>query len=254
MDWSIQEVARLAGITSRALRHYGDVGLVPPSRIGSNGYRYYDADSLVRLQRVLLLRELGLGIPAIAEVLEGQQDDIQALVIHRDLLRQEQQRLARQLDSVEATISTLEGGEQPMAENMFDGFDHIQYREEVEERWGTDAYAKSDAWWRSMSADEKSAWQQRASSLGADWIAAAEAGLDPESDEAQALAQRQFDWLRSIPGTPGGGSAGPSYEYLTGLGELYVADDRFAANYGGTAGAEFVRDTLRSYADRNLRT
>jgi DNA-binding transcriptional MerR regulator len=254
MDWSIQEVARLAGTTSRTLRHYGDVGLVPPSRIGSNGYRYYDAESLVRLQRVLLLRELGLGIPAIAEVLEGQHDDIHALVIHRDLLRQEQQRLARQLDSVEATISTLEGGEQPMAENMFDGFDHTQYREEVEERWGTDAYAKSDAWWRSMSADEKSAWQQRASSLGADWIAAAEAGLDPESDEAQALAQRQFDWLRSIPGTPGGGGAGPSYEYLTGLGELYVADDRFAANYGGTAGAEFVRDTLRSYADRNLRT
>ena len=90
MDWSIQEVARLAGTTSRTLRHYDDVGLVPPSRIGSNGYRYYDADALVRLQRVLLLRELGLGIPAIAEVLEGQQDDVHALVTHRDLLRQEQ--------------------------------------------------------------------------------------------------------------------------------------------------------------------
>ncbi len=199
MDWSIQEVARLAGTTSRTLRHYDDVGLVPPSRIGSNGYRYYDADALVRLQRVLLLRELGLGIPAIAEVLEGQQDDIHALVTHRDLLRQEQERLARQLASVEATISTLEGGEQPMAENMFDGFDHTQYKDEVEERWGKDAYAKSDAWWRSMSADEKAAWQQRVASLGADWIAAAEAGIDPESDEAQALAQRQFDWLQRHP-------------------------------------------------------
>ena len=140
-----------------------------------------------------------------------------------------------------------------MAENMFDGFDHTQYKEEVEERWGKDAYAKSDAWWRSMSADEKKAWQQRVADLGADWIAAAQAGIAPDSDEAQALAQRQFDWLKGIPGTPGGGAAGPSYEYLTGLGEMYVADDRFAANYGGTAGAEFVRDTLRVYADRNLR-
>ena len=253
MDWSIQEVARLAGTTSRTLRHYADVGLVPPSRIGSNGYRYYDADALVRLQRVLLLRELGLGIPAIAEVLEGHQDDVHALITHRDLLRQEQQRLARQLASVEATISTLEGGEQPMAENMFDGFDHTQYKEEVEERWGKDAYAKSDSWWRSMSAEEKKAWQQRVADLGADWIAAAQAGTDPESDEAQALAQRLFDWLAGIPGTPGGGSTGPSYEYVTGLGEMYVADDRFAANYGGTAGAEFVRDALRVYADRNLR-
>jgi MerR family transcriptional regulator, thiopeptide resistance regulator len=253
MDWSIQEVARLAGTTSRTLRHYDDVGLVPPSRIGSNGYRYYDADALVRLQRVLLLRELGLGIPAIAEVLEGHQDDVHALVTHRDLLRQEQQRLARQLASVEATISTLEGGEQPMAENMFDGFDHTQYKEEVEERWGKEAYAKSDSWWRSMSADEKKAWQQRVADLGADWIAAAQAGTDPESDEAQALAQRHFDWLAGIPGTPGGGTGGPSFEYLTGLGEMYVADDRFAANYGGTAGAEFVRDALRVYANRNLK-
>ena len=253
MDWSIQEVARLAGTTSRTLRHYDDVGLVPPSRIGSNGYRYYDADALVRLQRVLLLRELGLGIPAIAEVLEGHQDDVHALITHRDLLRQEQQRLARQLASVEATISTLEGGEQPMAENMFDGFDHTQYKEEVEERWGTDAYAKSDAWWRSMSADEKKDWQQRVARLGADWTAAAESGVAPDSEEAQALAQRHFDWLKGIPGTPGGGAAGPSYEYLTGLGEMYVADDRFAANYGGTAGAEFVRDALRVYADRKLR-
>ena len=165
MTWTgaSRRSARLAGTTSRTLRHYDDVGLVPPSRIGSNGYRYYDADALVRLQRVLLLRELGLGIPAIAEVLEGHQDDVHALVTHRDLLRQEQKRLARQLASVEATISTLEGGEQPMAENMFDGFDHTQYKEEVEERWGKDAYAKSDSWWRSMSADEKKAWQQRVS-------------------------------------------------------------------------------------------
>jgi hypothetical protein len=100
---------------------------------------------------------------------------------------------------------------------------------------------------------EKKAWQQRVSQLGADWIAAAQSGATADGDEAQALAQRHFEWLRSIPGTPGGGAAGPSYEYLTGLGEMYVADDRFAANYGGTDGAEFVRDALRVYADRHLK-
>src|SRR5690625_7789618 len=56
MEWSIQEIARHAGTTSRTLRHYDDLGLVPPSRIGANGYRYYDETALVRLQRVLLLR------------------------------------------------------------------------------------------------------------------------------------------------------------------------------------------------------
>lgn len=247
MERTIQEVARLTGVTSRNLRHYDDIGLVRPSSVGAGGIRRYDADALVRLQRVLLLRELGLGLPAIARVLEGQTDDAHALVAHREWLRQEQHRLARQLASVEATIEALEGGEEPMAENMFDGFDHTQYKDEVEQRWGRDAYAKSDAWWRGMSDAERGDWQARSAQLGADWIAAAESGIAPESDEAQELARRHVEWLAGIPGTPGA-----DREYVVGLGELYVADPRFGANYGGEQGAAFVRDALRVYADAHL--
>jgi MerR family transcriptional regulator, thiopeptide resistance regulator len=251
MEWSIQDIARLAGTTSRTLRHYGEVGLVAPSRVGSNGYRYYDADALVRLQRVLLLRDLGLGIPAISEVLAGRRDDVQALATHLTWLAQERNRLDRQIASVEGTIRSLKRGEEPMAENMFDGFDHTRYREEVEERWGRDAYATSDAWWRGKSAAEKKAWQERLRHLGADWIAAVESGVEAGGDDAQALAQRQFDWLRGIPGTPGFPD-GPTKEYFVGLGEMYVADERFAENYGGVAGASFVRDAMRIYAERAL--
>lgn len=252
MDWSIQDIARLAGTTSRTLRHYDDVGLVKPSRIGHNGYRYYDADALVRLQRVLLLRELGLGIPAIGEVLAGQRDDTAALRTHLEWLSHEQERLARQVASVERTIEELEGGGTPMAEDMFDGFDHTQYKDEVEQRWGKDAYAKSDAWWRSMSDEDKRAWKAKVALLGSDWIEAAQRGVDPASDEAQALAQRQFDWLRGVPGTPGSDADGPTKEYFVGLGEMYVADERFAVNYGGAEGATFVRDAMKEYAERNL--
>lgn len=252
IEWSIQDIARLSGTTSRTLRHYDDIGLLPPTRVGSNGYRYYDQHALARLQRILLLRELGLGLPAIAEVLKGQTRHADALHTHLHWLHQEQNRLERQINAVETTIKKLEGGEQLMAEEMLDGFDHTQYREEVEQRWGKDAYAKSNNWWNSLSATEKTEWKAVAEKLGADWIAAAESGTDPAGDEAQALAARQFEWLRSIPGTPGGGEAGPPREYFLGLADMYVADDRFAANYGGTAGAEFVRDAMRVYADRHL--
>jgi DNA-binding transcriptional MerR regulator len=247
MTHSIQEVARLTGVTSRTLRHYDDIGLVRPSTTGAGGIRYYDADALVRLQRVLLLRDLGLGLPAIAEVLAGETRDVQALHAHREWLRQERARLARQIASVEATIEALEGGEKPMAENMFDGFDHTQYKDEVEQRWGKDAYAKSDAWWRGMSDTEKSKWRERAAQLGSDWIAAAESGIAPDDDAAQQLARRHVEWLADIPGTPGAVK-----EYVTGLGEMYVADPRFAANYGGVEGATFVRDALAVYAERHL--
>lgn len=259
MDWSIQEIARLASTTSRTLRHYGDLGLLPPSRIGANGYRYYDAAALVRLQRILMLRALGLGLPGIREVLDHETDAARALGAHLAWLRGERDRLDRQIGSVEHTITTLNRKEQLMAENMFDGFDHTEHKEEVERRWGAAAWASGDAWWRGMSAAEKTAWQQRQERLLADWRAAASAsgasgGLDPAGAEAQALAQRQFDWLLAIPGTHGGGpgGTGPSKEYLAGLGEMYVADERFAANYGGPAGAAFVRAALLAYADRNL--
>ena len=249
-EWSINVIARLAGTTSRTLRHYDDVGLVKPSRIGDNGYRYYDAESLVKLQRVLLLRELGLGIPAISEVLQGQRDDTVALRTHLEWLSQERERLARQYASVERTLSELEGGEKPMAEKMFEGFDHTQYKDEVEQRWGKESYAQSDAWWRSKSQSEKDDFTLAAAELIEAWKAAAMSGGAPDADEAQSVARRQYEWLSGIPGTPRTAENRASKDYYTGLAEMYVADERFAKNYGGHA--EFVRDAMLAFAERNL--
>jgi DNA-binding transcriptional MerR regulator len=255
LDWSVQQIAKLAGTTSRTLRHYDDIGLLKPSRTGENGYRYYDQTALVRLQRILLLRGLGLGLPAVAKVIGQELDPVKALGRHLEWLRQERDRLTRQMAAVQQTIAALKEGTAIMADKMFDGFDHTQYQEEVEERWGKDAYAAGDAWWRGMGAAEKEAWKRRSEQLGSDWQAAAAAGVAPDSQEAQQLARRHVQWLAGIPGTPAAAPATGSRDmkgYVTGLGEMYVADPRFAANYGGEAGAGFVRDALRIYAEKHL--
>lgn len=256
MDWSIQDVARIAGTTSRTLRHYDAIGLLPPSRVAANGYRHYDDAALIRLQRILLLRDLGLGLPQIGEVIERQTSEESALESHLAWLREEQDRLARRIAAVSSTIEARRGGEQLMAERMFDGFDHTRYRDEVEERWGSDAYARGDAWWRGMDDQEKAAWKARVARLTADWVAAAESGASPDGPEAQALAERHVQWLTGVPGTPASAPGGDVKGYVFGLGEMYVADPRFGANYatsaGGAEGAEFVRDALRVYAERKL--
>ena len=225
-----------------------------PSRTGDNGYRYYDRTALVRLQRILLLQEPGLGLPAVAEFLGQESDAEKALGRHLEWLRQEQDRLARQIAAVQQTMAALKEGTGIMAEKMFDGFDHTRYQQEVEERWGKDAYAAGDAWWRGMGAAEKDAWKRRSEKLCSDWLAAAAAGVAPDSGEAQELARRHVEWLTGIPGTPAAAPATGSdiKGYVTGLGEMYVADLRFAANYGGEAGAAFVRDALRIYAEKHL--
>lgn len=248
-DRSIQEIAKLAGTTSRTLRHYDELGLLPPTRIATNGYRHYDGAALVRLQRILMLRDLGLSLAQIADVLARPVAETDALRSHLAFLHDEADRLTRQIAAVTATITTLTEGKTPMAEDMFDGFDHTRYEEEVAERWGVDAAARSDAWWRGMDAGRKSAWRKQLATLNADWRDAASRGLPVDGPEATALAERHITWLTSIPGTPAA-EGGDLSEYVLGLGEMYVADERFGRNYGGPIGAVFVRDALRSFLTR----
>jgi MerR family transcriptional regulator, thiopeptide resistance regulator len=245
VEWSIHQIARAAGTTSRTLRYYGEVGLLTPSRIGSNGYRFYDENTLVRLQRILLLRELGLGIPEITRILGGEQDPVSALGLHLRFLRSERDRLVRRIASVETTLLKLKGGEQLMPQEVFDGFDHTQYREEVIERWGQDAYDRGDRWWNSLSEEEKRQHQLTQTQIAREFAEAMRAGRAPGSDEVQEITRRHVQWLSQ--------AATPSKGYLTGLGEMYVSDPRFAANYDTYAAgtAAFVRDAMAIYAERN---
>lgn len=252
MTRSIQDVARLSGVTSRTLRHYDAIGLLRPSGTGSGRSRRYDDSALARLQRILLLRGMGLSLAAIGEVLDGTTDHVTALADHLVELRAEQGLLERRISSVEATVHQLRKGSPIMAEKMFDGFDHTRHRAEVEERWGADAYRSSDSWWRAKSPTERADWKRAQVALAADWAEAAQRGLDPAADEAQALARRQYEWLAGIPGTPQTAEGSPTREYFLGLGEMYVADERFGANYGGVSGATFVRDSMVAFADRWL--
>lgn len=259
-EWSIQEIARITGTTSRTLRHYHQQRLLEPSRIGHQGYRYYDAAALLRLQRILLLRELGLGLPAIREALSAsnpqapeadRQSHVRVLRTHLQLLKEEQQRLARQIASVQHTISTVERGGELVAEDMFDGFDHTVYQREVSQRWGADAWQRSNTWWEAKTGAERQTWMTEVKALNTAWVEAWESGVGAASPRAQDLAARHVQWLSSVPGTPAAAGGEQLKEYVLGLADLYVSDARFAANYGGTQGAEFVREALANWVQNN---
>ena len=245
MDYGIAEVARLAGTTSRTLRHYDDVGLLAPSRLGANGYRYYDSAALVRLQRILMLRQLGLGVAAIRDALAGA-DDATALHTHLSWLHAQSERLDRQIASVERTIESIEKGVPIMAPDMFDGFDHTQHKEEVEQRWGAKAYADSDRWWRGLGAAGQAEFQVESAAIIQEWRSLHARRAPVEGAEALALARRHHAWIAQ--GWGGVGLGEVTGDALAGLGDMYVADERFAANYGGVEGAAYVRDALLHYA------
>lgn len=131
VSWSIQQVARLSGVTARTLRYYDEIGLLCPARVGANGYRYYEQEQMLRLQHVLLLRELGLDLASIAAVVDGVRDQLQALRAHQNRLVDERNRLEKLVQTVAATITHLEEGTSMPAEEMFAGFRFM--RETIEE-------------------------------------------------------------------------------------------------------------------------
>ncbi len=137
-----------------------------------------------------------------------------------------------------------------MAAEVFDGFDHTRYKDEVIERWGKDAYESGDRWWRSMSDADKKAHFQTHLDIAADYGRARAAGLAPNNDEVQAVVERHYAYI-------GVGWQGRPVvaEAFIGLGEMYVADPRFAANYDvhGEGTTEFVRDAMKVYAEARLR-
>lgn len=249
MDWPIQRVAELTGVTSRTLRHYDSIGLLIPTRIGRNGYRYYDERALVRLQRILLLRNLGLALSAISQVLDGQRDDIDALTEHVAHLGRERARLDEQIHSVTATIAALQRGTPMNAADMFAGFDYRSHRDEVAERWGTQTAERAEQWWEGLDDTGRHDFLGEHRLLQDAYDAAQHAGEAPGSATVQQLAARHYDWIvRSWQGTR------PTAAELRGLAEMYVADTRFAANYTRIhpGGAEFVRDALLVFAAARL--
>lgn len=249
MEWSIHEVVAATGITSRTLRHYDQIGLLPPDRVGHGGLRYYAQPSLVRLQRILALRDLGVALAEIRNIVEGSRDDVDALHELRERLTAERARIRRQIAAIDATITAITQKEDIMPTDMFDGFDHTKYDAEVRERWGEDAADRSNRWWEGLGESGQAEFRAELAALNDAWDARIAADDSPASEASQDVAQRHVRWLQQSWGnTP------VTAEALRGLANMYADDPRFAENYTrvSPAGAEFVRDALLVFADSQL--
>lgn len=243
--WSTAEVSRMAGVSSRTLRHYDHVGLLRPAGTGAGGLRWYGRAELLRLQHVLLLRELGLGLDDIAGVLDGVQDEVEALRHHHDRLLADADRLLRLADTVEKTIIERTGGTIMSAEKLFDGFRNDEYAAEARERWGDQAVAAQEraAGWDDATAaevrDEGEAIHRRLAEALA-------AGIATDDPAVQGVVAEHHAWVSRF--------WTPDAAAYTGLGRLYVDDERFTATLDAHRPglAAYLCEAMAVYADTRL--
>ena len=240
-EWTIREVMHATGLTSRTLRYYDEIGLLAPSSTGPGGLRRYDEAGLVRLQQILLWRDLGVPLAKVSRLLNGGMGTIEALTHQRDQLTGELARISTQLAAVESTIAALGKGEELVPKQMFKGFDHRKYDAEVRERWGDEAADRSNRWWAELGERGREEFQMQLQDLTDAWDAVIASAEGPSSDAAQQVAAQHLTFLRVAWQTDD-----LPHEAVAGLARMYADDPRFAKNYTrvSPSGAEFVRDAL----------
>jgi DNA-binding transcriptional MerR regulator len=192
---TVSEVARLAHVTVRTLHHYDEIGLLVPSDRSRAGYRLYSDDDLARLREILLFRELGFALDAIAELLEqGPAERRTALAQQRERLVAQRAQTDAVIRAVDAALDSLDGGRPMTTEKMFEGFeefDHAKYEDEARERWGdTDAFKESARRTKSYGKAEWDAIKAEGGEILAAFAAAMAAGKRPRDPEVQAIAER----------------------------------------------------------------
>lgn len=251
MEYTVQKLGALAGISARTLRYYDEFGILKPARINSSGYRIYGQAEVDRLQQILFYRELGLSLEGIRDIITSPSfDGALALRQHHDQLLQRRQQLDQLIANVEQTLAHTEGRITMSNEEKFTGFkqkliddNEQKYGQEIREKYGREAIEKSNRQLMNMTEEQYNALQQ----LEADMFASLEQAME-EGDSASELAQKAADlhrqWLSFHWDTY-------SKEAHAGLAQMYVDDERFTAYYDkrrpGTA--EFLRDAVHVYTN-----
>jgi DNA-binding transcriptional MerR regulator len=250
MGYSVGQVARFAGITVRTLHHYDEIGLLRPSERSAAGYRRYSEPDLDRLQQVLFYRELGFSLEEIAVILDDPGGDpVTHLRRQHELLRRRIGRLEAMAAAVERAMEARKMGISLTPQERFEvfgDFDPEQYAEEAEERWGgTDAFEQSHRRTARYTKDDWRAITAEAGEVLQAFAAAFAEGAPAEGERATDVAERHrahiTRWFYDC-----------TYEIHKGLGEMYVTDPRFAANYERVAEglSRYVRDAIHANAAR----
>ena len=252
MEYTIKKLGELAGVSTRTLRYYDEIGLLKPARTNSSGYRIYGQSEVDTLQQILFYKELGLELERIMEILHDPAFDAKnALEEHRAKLLEKRSQLDLLIANVEKTIGVKEGRLKMADKEKFEGFkkklidkNEQDYGKEVRQKYGDKVVDQSNAKLQGMSEEDF----EKVTKLEAqirETLAEAMTTGDPSSDVAQKAAELHKQWISFY---------WPTYskEAHAGLAQMYVDDERFKAYYDKDQDgvAEFLRDAIQIYTSK----
>lgn len=250
MEYTIKQLAELAGITTRTLRHYDQIGLLRPDRVSQTGYRIYGPTQVELLQQILFYRQRGLELSKIREIIYGESFDIlQALQEHLCALQQEKEKLERMIFTVEETIAVMRGEETMSDKEKFQCFkeelvgeNEAKYGKEIREKYGDAEVDAANRKFMQMSEEEYQYFEELGSRIQKKLEAAVKAGESPAGSAGIEISQMHKEWLLMT-------WAAEQYtpQAHKGLVQMYVLDPRFTAFYDRNVKgcARFLQDAVK---------
>ena len=245
MKMHIKEFADFSGVSVRTLHYYDEIGLLKPSETDkNNGYRYYDNKNAERMFEIIFLRELDFSLKSIKDILSSPDyNKKEAFRRQKDLLLMKKSRLDRLIEA----LDKAENGEFDMKSLNNNDYENAKnsYEKEVKEKWGhTDAYKQSQEKTAGYSKEKQEAVNEGLMAVFGDFADAMNSGVGADSDEAKALAQKLQAYITENFYTC-------TKEILSGLGQMYVLDERFRENIDkyGKGTAEYARDAIENYCN-----
>ncbi|MDQ0464778.1 DNA-binding transcriptional MerR regulator [Caulobacter ginsengisoli] len=253
--YTVKQMARLSGVSVRALHHYDQIGLLKPASVGENGYRYYGREELLRLQQILLHRELDLPLGEIAAVLDAPGfDRLAALRTHRDRLAAKAERYRTLLKTLDDTLAALEGEQTMDDKDLYAGFapgKQAEYEAWLIDRHGEPMRERIDAAKTKMKGLGKAGFEALMAEAGAIEQAMAKAladGLPADCETVRALMRRHRDWIAASWNRP------PTAEAFAGLAGLYLEHPDFRARYEAVRPGltEYLAEAMRRFAEAEM--
>lgn len=251
MDYTINKISKIAGVTLRTLRYYDKIGLLTPSKRTEAGYRIYTDEDIEKLQQILFFKELDFPLSEIVKIMNSPNFDRgKALKIQIKYLENKAKRYKDLSTLAKETLGNLRGGIKMENKDMFKGFDYDkmmeeqkQYEKEVKERWGnTDAYKQS---MEKTSKYTKEDWERISETQNNNLKTLCElynSGVSYDDERVQETVDRARQFITDY-------FYNCTLEIFSNLGQMYVQDERFTAFYEKYAIglAEYYNNAIQHY-------
>jgi len=250
---TVKQVAKLSGVSVRTLHHYDRIGLLKPASVGTNRYRYDGREELLRLQQILLHRELDIPLNEIGAILDDPAfDQLEALRRQRDKLAREAERYADLVRTIDRTIATLNGDGAMENADLYKGISpqkQAEYTAWLIEKFGGDMPERikvSQRKYDGLSEAEKAALMDELREVEQAWAEAMQNGIPAESTALDPLLRRHRAWVAAMwdkPCPPG------AYH---GLADLHLGHADFVSRYEAIAPgfSDYHAASMKAYAAR----